>query len=221
MTLRSWLVLALIAGFVGAFIGRALRRDAASAQAAPSASSAPSDAKASDPSCKSIRAELASIKARLAMCTALGTRAPDAEPSTAPERSEPDSLADSIGSRGRSSTDEIRRNRKLLDGYPEAVIVQHYDGSTGVYEPDEWGNDGDGVIIARKLPSGEIGFYAGPDAGPRSDPAAFRPSDPAQIPPTDWGVEPDGTITIDGRPAPPAVQRMFGGKVDEPVKRSQ
>ncbi|WP_438018108.1 hypothetical protein WMF18_03065 [Sorangium sp. So ce315] len=115
-------------------------------------------------------------------------------------------------------TEEIRRNRQLLDSYPEAVIVRHHDGSTGIYKPDEWPSDGDGEIVARKLPSGEIGWYAGPDAGPRSDPAAFRPSEPPTIPSTTWGRAPDGTITIDGKPAPAELQRMFGGSVDGSAK---
>lgn len=221
MTIRRCLVFALLAGFVGAFVGRAVRRDALGAQAAPSASSAPLAATTHDESCKPERAALASTRVKLAMCIARGTWALDAEPSSAPERAEPDLPADAFDPRGASRVEEIRRNRALFDDYPEAVIVQHHDGTTGVYKPDEWPDDGDGVIIARKLPGGRIGFYAGPEAGPRSDPAAFRPSEPAQVPATRWEVEPDGTITIDGRPAPPEVQRMFGGKVDDPSRRSQ
>jgi hypothetical protein len=100
-----------------------------------------------------------------------------------------------------------------LDSYSEAVIVQHFDGRTGVYKPDEWPIDGDGIIIARKLPSGDIAWYAGPDAGPRSDPAAFRIPPARDIDEVVIDRAPDGTITINGKPADNAVQRMFGGKV--------
>ncbi|WP_437538168.1 hypothetical protein WME79_19730 [Sorangium sp. So ce726] len=120
-----------------------------------------------------------------------------------------------------SKVEEIRRNRRLLDSYSEAVIVQHDDGRTGVYKPDEWPDDGDGYIVARKLPSGRLGVYAGPDAGPRTDPDAFRPWDPPIPPRPVWNREPDGTITINGKPASPGVQFMFGGKIDEPSKPPQ
>jgi hypothetical protein len=219
MTARICLVLALLAGVVGAFIGRAMPRDAPSSQATPSASSAPSTAEPAGRSCKPERAELASSKAHLAICMAFAARAPETEPSGVPEPDAPE-LKPTDAQRI-SSSEEIRRNRKRLDSYPEAVIVQHDDGRTGVYLPDEWPIDGDGVIIARKLPSGELGWYAGPDAGPRSDPAAFRPSDPPNIPSVTWGREPDGTITVNGKPASPGVQRMFGGKVDEPAEPQQ
>ena len=115
----------------------------------------------------------------------------------------------------------IRSLQDAARDLPSTTLVQHYDGRTGVYKPDEWPVDGDGIIVARKLPSGELGWYAGPGAGPRSDPAAFRPSDPPTIPSTIWGREPDGTITINGKPAADSVQFMFGGKVNEPAKSQQ
>ena len=68
--------------------------------------------------------------------------------------------------------------REMLDSLPEAVIVEHTDGTWGVYAPEDWPEDGPGRIIGRKLPDGEIGWYAGPDAGPRSDPNAFFPTEP-------------------------------------------
>ncbi|WP_437638582.1 hypothetical protein [Sorangium sp. So ce854] len=131
------------------------------------------------------------------------------------------SAADALASASPSSSpevpqrtptaEEIRRNRELLDSYAEAVIVQHPDGTTGVYRPEEWPTDGDGVIVARKLPSGEIGWYAGPEAGPRSDPAAFRRLElPAVTPPTLVRGS-DGTLQVNGKPGAPALQRMFPG----------
>jgi hypothetical protein len=222
MTLRSCLVLALIAGVVGAFIGRALPRDAPSTQPTPSASSASSAAEPAGRRCQTERAELASTKAHLAICMAFGTRAPETEPSGVPEAPEPSPPElEPTDPQRMSSAEEIQHNRKLLDSYSEAVIVQHYDGRTGVYKPDEWPIDGDGYIVARKLPSGELGWYAGPDAGPRSDPAAFRPSNPPNTPLPTMRREADGTITIGGKPASPGVQFMFGGKTDEPAKPQQ
>ncbi|WP_437594794.1 hypothetical protein [Sorangium sp. So ce1000] len=221
MTFRNFFALALIACVAGAFIGRAMPRDALSAPPDRSASSAPSAAVPAGDGCDADRSELKSIRAQLAICMIFNTRGREAEPSGSSEAAEPAHPEEPIDPQSMPGTEEIRRNRKLLDSYPEAVIVRHNDGSTGIYRPDEWPVDGDGEIIARKLQSGEIGWYAGPSAGPRSDPAAFRPSDPPEIPPITWGREADGTITINGKRAPPQVQRMFGGKVDEPAKRQQ
>jgi hypothetical protein len=140
-------------------------------------------------------------------------RGPKTEPSDVRARSEPDAPElESADPQHTPSAAEIRRNRELLDSYSEAVIVQHPDGTTGVYKPDEWPIDGDGLIVARKLPSGNIGWYAGPDAGPRSDPAAFRQLDLPKIAPPVIVREPDGTLTVNGKPGAPALQRMFPGK---------
>jgi hypothetical protein len=211
MTIRSSILLLLIAGIVGAFIGRAMPDDAPDAgdapgsQAVPIAFSAPSVAMPTDQSCKAERVELASTKTQLAICKAFNTDDyPEAIPSGVPP-TDPQRMARD----GR----EIRRNRKRLDSYTEAVIVQHFDGRTGVYKPDEWPIDGDGIIIARKLPSGDMAWYGGPDAGPRSDPAAFRVPPAPEIEELIIERAPDGTIMLNGEPADNAVQRMFGGKV--------
>jgi hypothetical protein len=219
MTVRICLVLALLAGVVGAFVTRTMQRDAPSTQPTPSASSAPSTAESAGHRCKPERAELAESRAHLAICMAFVMQASETVPPGVPEPDLP--KIEPIDSQSILNSEEVQRNRKRLDSYPEAVIVQHYDGRTGVYKPDEWPVDGDGIIVARKLSSGELGWYAGPDAGPRSDPAAFRPSDPPTIPSTIWGREPDGTITINGKPAADSVQFMFGGKVNEPAKSQQ
>lgn len=222
MTIRSCLALAVIAGVVGALIGRAMPLDASSNQATPSVSSTPLAAEPPGRNCKAERAELVTIKAHLAICMAFSTRAPETEPSGAPEVSEPEALEfDPLHPQGIAKSEEIRRNRERLNSYPEAVVVQHYDGRTGVYKPDEWPIDGDGVIIARKLPSGDLGWYGGPDAGPRSDPAAFLPSDPPNTPLPIMRREPDGTITLDGKPAADSVQFMFGGKIDGSAESQQ
>ncbi|WP_437293034.1 hypothetical protein [Sorangium sp. So ce426] len=208
MTIRSSVALILIAGVVGVFIGRAVPHDAPNAQAAPSTSSAPSAATPAGHDCKAERAEVASTKAQLAICMAFDTRFFEAEPSGVPELSEP------TDPQRRSRAEEIQRNRKLLKTYPEAVIVQHHDGRTGVYRSDEWPIDGDGVIVARKLPSGDIGWYSGPDAGPRSDPAAFHIfSASSDFMEPIIETAPDGTIMVNGEPADPVVQRMVGGRV--------
>jgi hypothetical protein len=146
---------------------------------------------------------------------------PETKPSGVPEVAKPDRPeAESLDPRLPSAEDR-QAYREFMDGDSGTVLVRHFDGTIGVYNPDEWPIDGDGTIIARKLPSERIGWYAGPDAGPRSDPAAFQPWDPVVGPLPAWGREPDGTITIGGKPAPPSVQFMFGGKVDEPAKPVQ
>jgi hypothetical protein len=211
MTLRSCLVLALIAGLLGALIGGALPRNASGAQVVPSSARADG---APERKCKAERAEFASVKAQMAICVTYRGRGPipESEASRVPETPEndPESLDLRL-----PSAEEIRRNRELLDRYSEAVIVQHYDGTTGVYKPDEWPIDGEGYIVARKLEDGTLGWYAGADAGARSDPAAFRPWEPNIDPLPVMRREPDGTITFDGKPASPSVQRMFGGKLQQ------
>jgi hypothetical protein len=203
MTLRKSVAIILIAGIVGAFIGRAVPRDAPKAEPAPGASTTPSVAPPAGHSCDAEHAELASTKTQLAICKAFDMRVPEPEPSSAVELEPTDPIS-------LHRSEEIMRNRKRLDSYSEAVIVQHFDGRTGVYKPDEWPIDGDGIIIARKLPSGDMAWYGGPDAGPRSDPAAFR------VPPPRDYVEPiierapDGTIMINGEPVDNAA---FGRKV--------
>lgn len=214
MTIRGCLLFALIAGVAGAFIGWVSMRDAPGAQAFPSASSPRSTAAPPGRDCREERADLASTKAKLDICMTLRARVPEAESSDIVEPSEADPPESQPFDQRMSKVEEIRRNRRLLDSYSEAVIVQHDDGRTGVYKPDEWPDDGDGYIVARKLPSGRLGVYAGPDAGPRTDPDAFRPWDPPIPPRPVWNREPDGTITINGKPASPGVQFMFGGKID-------
>ncbi|WP_233562106.1 hypothetical protein [Sorangium cellulosum] len=218
MTLRNCLALALIASIAGAFIGRAAPGDARSAPPARSASPAPAAAVRAGNGCEEERTDLRAVKVQLAVCTMLNSRGLEAEPSDASDAPDATHPVEPMARPSVPDTAEIRRNRKLLDRYPEAVIVRHHDGSTGIYRPDEWPIDGDGEIVARKLPGGEIGWYAGPDAGPRSDPAAFRPSEPARTPPITWGRTPDGTVTIDGKPAPAELQRMFDGNVDGSAK---
>ncbi|WP_437959425.1 hypothetical protein WME76_07050 [Sorangium sp. So ce119] len=159
MTMRGSLLFALVAGIAGVFIGRAMPRGAPLAQALESASTssspAPSSPIAAAPTrdgCKAERTELASTKAQLAICMAFVAPVHKAKPSSVPERTEHNTPAfDPADPHGTPTAAEIRRNRELLDSYPEAVIVQHPDGTTGVYRPEEWRNDGDGVIVARKM----------------------------------------------------------------------
>lgn len=215
MMIHRTTAVALIAaaGIAGAVVERLVPRDAPSAQAARSASPAPPATGPAGEGCEAERTELASTKARLAFCLALGARNPGSPPSEAPEKSDLDHPSD-IES---PIAAEIRRNRERLDSLSEAVIVQHADGSVGYYQPDEWPIDGDGLIIGRKFPSGQVGWYAGPDAGPRSDPAAFRRPESTIILAPNFVRESDGSIRV-RRDAPPAVKRMFGEKVDEPAK---
>jgi hypothetical protein len=207
------LALALLVGVLGVFVGRALPRDDAQAYVTVPAAPMPPITRPTDHDCKTESIELSSTKVRLALCMAYRASAPEAAPSRAPEASEPEPLK-TRRERGRATfTHAVNEDRKLLDSYPEAVIVRHSDGKIGVYKPDEWPSDGDGQIVARKFSDGHIGWYAGPDAGPRSDPAAFQPLAPSGVVPSVMAYQPDGTITQDGVEADPAVQQMFGGKV--------
>jgi hypothetical protein len=213
MTARSSVALILIAGVLGVLVGRTLPRDRISVQKAPSPTSASSIATPAAHSCQAERSTLALTKTQLTICMAFDAWAPEAEPSNVPQVSGPNpSAREPRGPPQIPRDEEIRRNRKLLKSYSEALIVQHDDGRTEVYKPDEWHNDGDGVIVARKFPSGDIGWYSGPDAGPRSDPSAFHTfADSSDFVEPIIETAPDGTILVNGEPADPAVQRMFGG----------
>ncbi|WP_437736410.1 hypothetical protein [Sorangium sp. So ce1335] len=219
MTMRSSILVALLAGIAGVFIGRAMPRGTSVAEAHDSASpsssteaSSPAAAAPTREGCRAERTELASTKAQLAICMAFVAPVRKTEPSSVPERSERDTPElDPVDPQRAPTAAEIRRNRELLDSYTEAVIVQLPDGTTGVYKPEEWPTDGDGVIVARKLPSGQIGWYAGPEAGPRSDPAAFRRLELPEVAPPTIVRGADGTLTVNGKPGGPALQRMFPG----------
>ena len=186
MTTQRSIALAFIVGVLGVFVGRALPRGASNTQAPANTTSTPPVTAPNSHDCKAERVELSSIKVQLAICTAYLARAPDASPSATAQNSEsetqkPYKVRFEGASLSPADFDEIRENRRRLNTYPEAVIVHHSDGKTGVYKPDEWPSDGDGQIVARKFLDGHVGWYAGPDAGPRSDPAAFRPLGPSDI----------------------------------------
>jgi hypothetical protein len=211
MTIHRSLALAIIAstGIVGSFIGRAVPRDAPSTQTVLSESMAPSAAAPVDHDCEAERAELASAKAQLAICTAFITRAPETAPSDVSEVSKP--------APPETESPEIRRNREILEGDSEAVIIRRTDGTIGIYKPEEWPIDGDGLIIGRKFSDGKLGWYGRPVAGTPSDPDAPRRNPPMFVG-SSIKLQPDGTITMHGKPAPPSVLRMLGGKVDEAAK---
>ncbi|WP_437994038.1 hypothetical protein [Sorangium sp. So ce145] len=148
---------------------------------------------------------------------AIGTAEPEAAPSSVPEAPEPEPPASNVEPTVQEIiAEEIRSYHGRLDSLPEAVIVQEADGTIGIHKPDDWPSDGDGLIIGRKLPSGEIGWYAGPDAGPRSDPAAFRPTKSTIVLAPDFVREADGTIKV-RRGAPAWMKRRLGERVDEPA----
>jgi hypothetical protein len=141
MTIPRSLALALIAGtgIVGAFIGRALPRDAPSTQAILSGSPAPSATPPAGDDCKAERAELASTKVELAICMAFDTRTPKTAPSDVPEVPKPD-----LPER---ESPEVRRNRELLEDDSEAVIVRRADGTIGIYKADELPSGFDGMVL--------------------------------------------------------------------------
>ena len=195
------LALSLIAGVVGALVARAVpSNDGPGSPLITPASSVPSDAARLFNECNAERTELASAKLQLAVCMAVSMPAPMATAPDVPEASAPDP----------SESPEIKRNRELLDSDSEVVIVRRTDGTIGIYKPDEWPPEGDGVIIGRKFPDGEFGWYSKPIAGSRATEGRmmFRG--------TSIDIEPDGRITVRGKPAPASVIRMLGGKVDEP-----
>ncbi len=66
----------------------------------------------------------------------------------------------------------VANEREQYEKYPEAVIVRRPDGSTAYYRPEDYAADSED-IIARKYIDGDVRYYAGPDAGPRSDPRAW------------------------------------------------
>jgi hypothetical protein len=144
--------------------------------------------------CNAERTELTSIKSQLAVCLAISKRAPKTVPPESSEESTPDP----------SESPEIRRNRELLENDSEAVIVRRADGTIGVYKPDEWPSDGDGMIIGKKFPDGDFGWYGRQTAHGRMMSKGMGIK-----------LKPDGTITWLGKPAPPSVLRRLGFKVDE------
>lgn len=219
MTVRSCLVFAVIAGVIGAFLGHALQHDERSIEAAPNAPAAPSAAASEERRCKAERADLTAVKAQLAICMASGAWGrSEAESSGGAEVAPPDRADSKPSNVFGPGIEVLKASDEFESSEPGTLLVRHVDGALGIYHPDEWPSDDDGVIIARKLPDGRVGWYAGPDAGPRSDPAAFQPWEPPIDRLPVMRREPDGTITLDGKPASPSVQFMFGGKVEEPAK---
>jgi hypothetical protein len=191
------LVLALIAGILSASVARAVSRNTSGPRPIASALSAPSaDTAPAVTACNAERAELASIKSQLAVCMAISMRAPKAVPPDVPEASTTDP----------SESPEIRRNRELLENDSEAVIVRRADGTIGVYKPEEWPSDSDGLIIGRKFPDGTFGWYGRQTTHGRR----------AMFGGIGIKLKPDGTITWLGKPAPPKILRMLGLNVDEP-----
>lgn len=213
MTAGRSLTLALVAGVLGVFAGHALPRDESKIEAAVPARSMSHGTGPTSHDCKAEEVEISSTKVKLALCMAYRTPAPEAASSRATEASATEPIKPRLAPRRTTFRHVVNEDRKLLDSYPEAVIVQHSDGEVGVYRPDEWPFDGDGQIVARKFLDGHIGWYAGPEAGPRSDPAAFQQRAPSGIVSPVMVYQPDGTIMLNGVEADPAVQIMFGGKV--------
>lgn len=200
------LALIFLAAMAGAVIGRTWPRGAPKPQSLPLPSSTTPPTNKSGQDCRAEQTELASIQTQLNICLAFDP------PPTIEEAPSPASLGEP--QHPVTAENDIKLNRKRLKTYPEAVIVQHFDGRTGVYRPDDWPIDGEGIIVARKLPNGHIAWYSGPDAGPRSDPSAFQTSSASpssELPAIERAA--DGTILVNGEPADNAVQRMFGGKI--------
>jgi hypothetical protein len=186
MTRRS-VALAFITGIAGIVIGRATV-----SRPVPSREPADVRAQSTPPACDRERAELRSTKAQLQICMH--------EPKRNDQSAEDDR---------EEAHDRVRRNREVMATCQDYLVVRRTDGAMELFPPAEW--NGEGLIVARKLPSGELGWYAGPDAGPRTDPAAFRAAEPgAALAAPEFGRAPDGTIMVNGEPGERSVQRMFG-----------
>jgi hypothetical protein len=175
---RRPLLLAVAGVVVAIIIGRVLPRFTAPAASAPSVAPASS-------------ARWLAAAERGTSFTPLPPALPKAAPSVEPSDNPQEAFVD----RAFAAT---RKENEALAQYQEAVIVQRPDGTTGVYRPEEWGDSEH--IIARKFPDGSLGYYAGLDAGPRSDPAAFvPPHDEIEADGTEWSVYPDGHRVMFGR----------------------
>lgn len=192
MTLPRSLVLALalMAGVAGALVARAVPGDH-EPTIGPVSSPSPAQSQAA-PACEAQRAELSSARLKLALCLTMHTQSPSVQPElSAPAASDPHEF----------ESPDIKRNRELLEGDSEAVIVRRPDGTIGFYASDEWPSNGDGIILGRKFSDGSIGWYSRPHAGAGGR-AMFRGSS--------IEIEPDGRITVRGKRAPPWVMRMLG-----------
>jgi hypothetical protein len=152
-------VSSFVAGISGIAIGMLIGRAPAPRAPKPIAPESRMEAR-----CKAERAELTSTKAQLAICMAYTPHSPEVD-TPAVEVEDTEEAIEAA---------RVRRNRDVMATCPDFLVVRQADGTMGLFPPDEWPSDGDGIIVARRLPSGQIGWYAGPDAGPRSDPAAFR-----------------------------------------------
>lgn len=148
------------------------------------------------------------MKAHLALCTASAPHVPAALPSAEPAAgAETESAEETLEAYAARDGARVRRNIEVMKAHKEVIIVRHSDHSVGVYPPDQAIDDG--IIVARRLPNGEIGWYD-PDAGPRTDPSAFKSApkgSPRALPTIERGA--DGLLHVDGEVADPVVQRMF------------
>jgi len=207
------LALTLLACLSGVLIGRALPRDpaggtAVAVRSVPSVTVHPSRLAG----CSAERVELAQMKAELARCATL---APSVSSGNFRDATAADAQVDPAVETEMDTQDDhaardaarVRRNIDALNTPGELIIVRHSDHSIGIY-PEGQHVEG-ATIVARRLPSGEIGWYD-PDAGLRTDPSAFRPASPGSpraLPKVEVG--PDGLLYVNGELADPAIQRMF------------
>jgi hypothetical protein len=153
---RPSILLAVLAGAAGLLLGRALPGRSGQTVAV----AAPPPLAVATRSCPPSGAQLASLRAQLALCLAY---APAAAP-TAP--------AKGLVAFAEAHAADLAAWQEAVDRLPEAVFVRRKDGTSAVYAPDEVSPEREDVY-ARKLPDGHIVYYAGPEAGPRSDLGAW------------------------------------------------
>jgi hypothetical protein len=75
--------------------------------------------------------------------------------------------------------ESVRRYQKVLREHKEVVVVQRADNSIDAFPVGE--PIPDGIIVGRRLSSGEMGWYTG--SGSREDPASFLPFDRSHLKP--------------------------------------
>jgi len=205
--------LMLLACGVGVLVGRAVPHDPLRApQAVPRPVPSATVVDTREPSCSAEREALAQTKAQLSICMAFTLRDPPVEAAAeAAGGTQVEPPAEAVAEMPEDSAAKgpgrLRRNIDVLKKHGEAIVVRHSDGRLVYYPPDAQIDDG--LIVARILPSGEVAHYD-PDAGPRTDPSAFRvppPGSPNALPKMETG--PDGLVYVNGKLASPAVQKMF------------
>ena len=151
MTAARTIGACLVAMGVGIAIGRGLPQGTSTVASTPSSTTP--DPAAPDRACEATQAQLATVKAQLAVCMAY--RAPGTTP--APPTPAPPSAAPAEHQSIDGILAELPAIHARTESARELVYVQYRDGRVRSYLPEEWppagGLDG-GRVTMRKLPDG-------------------------------------------------------------------